>query len=401
MKGMVSVCCTGLFLSLLANNLDAEDWHPSTPLPPLPGCCQPPPPGCATPGMPGLPGTTGTPGTPTIPGVPSTPGQQPMQSSPEAQNMFNPSAEAGSLAANTFDPGMFGDLIGPVGQPVNALAKGVTAPGKPLLSGNRIAVVAPIPYRGAFKITENESPRPTDRVFIGYNYFEDVNKNFVGAGGGGANLNRETIGFEKTFLDGNASIGMRLPFLELTGNSTLNETLVDDLSIIFKYAFINNRQTGDVLSAGLVVTVPTAPAVVIEDEGDLNSTFLEPFIGYIFHFGPDLYIQGFSSISVPTDGRDATLLFNSIGVNYWIYRDRNPEALVIGIIPDLELHLNDPLNHRGLDSSGPIGYQDTVDLTMGVNFLFRRISAGVCACVPLTGPKPYEYEIAANLNFHF
>lgn len=396
MKWVVSAVSAGLFVTLFVNTVSAEEqWHPRTPLPPLAanaGPCCPPPvqPGCPAPGTPGTPGTLGTPGEAAA---------QPGQTEPTGAT---PSPEAGSLAANTFDPSVFGDLIGPIGTRI-VTPTSVTKPGTPKLSGsNRVAIIAPVPYRGTFKITENESPRPTDRVFFSYNFFDNVSKNFVLLPSNGqANLNRETIGFEKTFLDGNASVGLRLPFFELTGNSTVEDNLVGDLSILFKYALINNRDTNNVLSTGMVLTVPTGQGVAIEDESDLHSTIFEPFIGYIFHLSPDLYLEGFSSVSVPTDIRDVTLLFNSIAAGYWLYRSNDKQSLLTGLVPDLEIHVNTPLNHRGLDSSGPIGYQDTVDMTVGCYFIFHRATAGMAFCVPLTGPKPYDFEATASLNFRF
>jgi hypothetical protein len=171
--------------------------------------------------------------------------------------------------------------------------------------------------------------------------------------------------------------------------------------MLFKYAFINNRQTGDVFSMGMVLTVPTGPPIPIQDESDMHSTIFEPWLGFIYHLSKDFYVEGFSSISVPTDIRDVTLWFNSLAAGYWLYRNNDREAVLHGVVPDFEFHLNDPLNHRGLDSSGPIGFQDTLDLTVGAYFIFSRATAGVAFCVPVTGPKPYDFEATASLNIHF
>src|SRR5262249_28822403 len=62
----------------------------------------------------------------------------------------------------------------------------------------------PIFSGGAFKIADNESPRPVDRLFATYNYYNNVNT----FGGRDFDVHREVFGFEKTFLDGNASFGM-------------------------------------------------------------------------------------------------------------------------------------------------------------------------------------------------
>jgi hypothetical protein len=399
MKWLLSLFSAGLCVSLLASAARAEEWHPKTPLPPLPSnsCACPPPrpaPGCPQPYVPGTPG---------MPGTPGTPGVQPGEMAPPGGEVTSQSPEAGALAAASFDPAIFGDLIGVQGQRILVLPQGVTPPPHArVISGNKIAIVAPVPYRGTFKITENESPRPTDRVFFNYNFFDNVTRSFSGLppGSGSADLNRETIGFEKTFAGGNASIGMRLPFLQQTRNELLEDNQVADLSVILKYAFINDPRTRDVLSAGMVLTAPTGKSIQIEGESSLNPFLFQPFLGYIYHFNESLYLQGFSSLVVPTDSRDVTLLFNSFAFGYWLHRDTGREAQLRGVVPQLELHVNTPLNHRGLDAA-PIGYPDTVDMTVGSYFLFRRATLGAAVCFPLTGPKPYDVEATVNLNIHF
>src|SRR5262249_20066000 len=133
------------------------------------------------------------------------------------------------------------------------------------------------------------------------------------------NLHREVIGFEKTFFDGNASFGMRLPFLQLQdGSGDLSR--VGDLSFILKWALLNDRATGNVFSLGMVVTAPTGDPFFAVNGNTIHPTILQPYLGYIFNFG-NFYVHGFSSVVVPTDSQDVTLLLNDIGVGYWIYRD--------------------------------------------------------------------------------
>src|SRR5262249_47653896 len=120
----------------------------------------------------------------------------------------------------------------------------------------------PIVSGGAFRIAENESPRPVDRVFATYNYFGNANT----FGGRDFDLHREVFGFEKTFLGGDASFGLRAPVQQRTGGDGANT--IDgfaDLSFLFKYAFLNDAETGDVLSAGLVLTIPTGRDVFLID----------------------------------------------------------------------------------------------------------------------------------------
>ena len=59
----------------------------------------------------------------------------------------------------------------------------------------------------AFKIADNESPRPEDRLFATYNYFNDVL-----AHPSKADLHQEVVGFEKVLLNGCASVGLGAGF---------------------------------------------------------------------------------------------------------------------------------------------------------------------------------------------
>jgi hypothetical protein len=384
------------------------------PLPPGggPSSCVPPrivlPPGCGIPQMqtPGL----GAPGqapqgatpegmTPQMPGAPGAasniPGSDAFARAPEGGTQ--PSADV---------PGVMGDLIGVFGGRIILVPRGATPPAAAhgaapfrALNGNVSAVVAPLPLRTGFKISENESARPVDRVFFDYNYYSNVDRVISGPGVGQANFQREMLGFEKTFAGGDASFGMRLPFRQLNGDQGVEDRHLDDVSLIFKYALVNDRTTGNVFSAGMVLTLPTGDALQIDGESSINSTVFQPYVGYIYHMG-DFYLQGFTAFAVPTDARDVTLFFNSVSLGYHLYRRNGPESWLTGIIPVAELHLNTPLNHRGLEST-PIGFSDSLNFTGGAYFQFRRATLGLAVCTPLTGPRPYDYEVATNLSFRF
>ena len=59
------------------------------------------------------------------------------------------------------------------------------------------------------------------------------------------NLHEETFGLEKTFLSGVASLGIRVPYIQPESAEFLGPTQVGDLTLISKYAFYNDRETGD------------------------------------------------------------------------------------------------------------------------------------------------------------
>ena len=258
--------------------------------------------------------------------------------------------------------------------------------------------------RGTFKVAENETVRPTDRIFYNYNYFSDVNRG-NNINGEQLNIHRQTIGFEKTFLDGNASVGVRLPFLHNlngTTNNNQDDTLIGDLTFIGKYALINDRATGTVISLGLAVTAPSGQIPVGFDPSrnqQIHSTVLQPFIGWNVNVTPDLFLHGFTSLAIPTDSRDVSFLFNSVGVGYWLYR-APPSNAVTGVIPTFEVHVNTPLNNR--EFGVPETFDTTVNVTGGVHVVFLdRFMFGAAVGAPLTGPRPFDLEVIANFNMRF
>jgi hypothetical protein len=320
--------------------------------------------------------------------------------------------------------------------------------------------------RGAFKIAENEAVQPQDRVYVTYNYFHQIPNQLLAADGfltvlpnplirvapgpyvlrdtlgatlipnniagqpttltnpiaSATNLHRETIGFEKTLFDGNASFGMRLPVFQSdqaastqfdagrlqsftvfpnTGNTTgVNDTLgpsrVGDLTMVFKYAFINDPECGRTLSGGLVVTAPTGGGILLADGSKLYSTLLQPWLG-AYRSWDRLFVHGFTSIAVPTDNRDLTLYFSDIGVGYFAYR--NPDAWLSSITPTFECHVNIPFE-KTRDSG--ISSSDVIVLTGGLHFgLGCHTSLTFAAATPITGPRPDQFEATVQLNWGF
>jgi len=259
----------------------------------------------------------------------------------------------------------------------------------------------------SFKIADNESARPQDRLIGNFNFFNFVEGQAnakMGANVGNVNFYRETVGFEKTLFDGYASIGMRLPFDLLdVGGINLQSADAGDLSIILKAILLQDRDRQYLISGGLVITTPTGP-IALGGNGFavdvFNDTQLQPFLGFLWTPG-NFYLQGFFSIDIPTDPNDVTFMFNDWGVGYFMFRDRL-SGFVTAIAPTIEVHVNDPLNHRHPSADCLFGLPDWVDLTGGVTLEFnRRATLAVGVSAPVTGPKPYALETIANLNIRF
>lgn len=267
------------------------------------------------------------------------------------------------------------------------------------------------------KVSENQSPLPHDRVYYSFNYFDNVNdavNDRLNAPVQDIQIFREIFGFEKTFNDGQGSIGLRVPLNTISagsrGTSGLggSSTAFGDLSIIGKYILTRNPETGSLISGGLSLTVPTGPGRFAGYNAfgpAPHTTTFQPFLGYLFNAG-NLYLHGFTAIDVPCTSSDVTLIYNDIGLGYYLRRDAPDsglDRLVTLIAPTFEVHINDPLNHRdAFNIQDPVGTPDVVDLTYGLNIGLRQNTFLTLGLVtPVTGPRPFELEALAFLNVFF
>jgi hypothetical protein len=291
------------------------------------------------------------------------------------------------------------------------------SPGFPPVPGASLAKIAAstvlVPSLRGFKIGEYESPLPFDRAYVAFNFFNRVNEAVDLRFGGdihNVNVYRETLGVEKTFLTDDFSIGLRVPLNTLSAESSFpvlggTSTDVGDLTTIFKYAFWHNRETGSALSAGLCVTAPTGPDAFAGQATftTFHNTILQPFVGYRWVSG-DFYLQGFLAVDIPTDSNDVTILYNDLGIGYYLFRaGAESNRLITAVVPTVEVHVNDPLNHRGvLNVNDVAGLQDVVDLTTGCHLeLGKRAQVAVGVVTPVTGPKPFDIEVLAQFSFRF
>jgi hypothetical protein len=254
---------------------------------------------------------------------------------------------------------------------------------------------------------------PQDRVFVLFNYFSDfgdaVNRRFGLATD--YKEYREVVGFEKTLLNGDASIGLRVPLHTLSGNGSVADALtlnsggldidgtdIGDLTVILKYALWRDEETGSALSLGLGITAPTADA----ENTPFHDTVFHPYVGHLWGFGR-FYIQGFTSVDLPVESGDATLLFNDFGVGYFLLQGCECPAPLTAVVPIFEVHVNTPLNHRGSFRPNDLAATpDTVDVTAGTVFEFcHQARFAVGGVFPVSGPRPFDFEVVASLNWRF
>jgi hypothetical protein len=266
------------------------------------------------------------------------------------------------------------------------------------------------------KISENQSPAPQDRVFYSFNYFGEVNqalnKRFE-ASVDGLRVYRETIGIEKTFNDGDGSFGVRLPINTVSANSTITgkfaklagtSTAVGDLSFFTKYVFVRDPATGSLVSGGLALSTRTGPADFAGAKylAALDATSIQPFVGYIWS-RDRFYLHGFLALDTPASLSLPIMVYNDVGIGYFVLKRTDPFDWLTAIAPTFEVHINDPLTHNDwTNRNDPGAAPNVVNLTSGINFEFSHRSILTLGLVtPVTGPKPFDYEALILLNIFY
>ncbi len=300
--------------------------------------------------------------------------------------------DVGANAAADLAPAMIGD------QSPYSLMRALTSASVPTPYPPPHAAVGPfartsksiagiVPSVRGLKIADNQSPRPTDRVFSSFNYFDNVNSALnqrLGAPIQNMIVYRQIYGFEKTFFGGTSSA---------FGN----------VNVFSKLILWENDQ-GSLVSAGLAVDIPTGPSSFAGYPTILgkNVTDLQPFLGYIFTNGGDWFLQGFTSLAVPTDSALPTMVFLDAALGYYAYRNTDADSLVTAVVPRFETHVNVPLDHSGWNVRDTYGTPTVVDLTFGLNTEFRKRSILTLGyALPVTGPAPFSGEFILQFNWLF
>jgi hypothetical protein len=262
-----------------------------------------------------------------------------------------------------------------------------------------------------FKIADNQNVEPQDRLILNFNYYNNVNDEMnlrTGASAGTVDAHRETFGFEKTFLDRSASIAVLLPLnsLNADGGATgggASSTALGDLTFVGKFNLLGSREGGSLLTGGLALTVPSGSgsfAGVDHVSGSFHSTLLTPWLGFLLTEG-NFYIHGFSSVEVPMDTTDVTLLYNDLGIGYVVYRDGVRQGRISAVAPTLEVHVNTPMTHPGAFTA-PAGVADSVTITEAVTLEFRHGSSmAIGFNQPITGLKAYDLEGIIQFNYRY
>ena len=290
-----------------------------------------------------------------------------------------------------------------------------------------------------YKISEENSPLPRDRVFFNYNYFNSV----VGAAGYG-DVQRFVPGFERTFNEGWSSAELRLPFAgTFDSTQVLDESLLmtggsgaelGNLSVAFKQLLLTTESSA--VSGGISVELPTADDTVIRNRAFYlrrsgESVNVAPYLGLLVTPTDRTFIQGFSQVSFDTNGesvlvedrysgqtatgrlQDSSVLYASVQGGVWLYRaDAGSTGALTGVAGITEVHFNEMLQSADQFSPTvggvPLSFGSAgsragiVNLTTGLTAqLYRRTNLTLSVVLPTTNDRQFDSEVHLGLNHYF
>jgi len=284
---------------------------------------------------------------------------------------------------------------------------------------------------GRTKISTGNNPLPRDRLIVDYDYINDAPLR-----ADGQDVHRLSVGFEKTFLCGRASVELRAPFAS-TINTTSDEGVLSgdstefgNLHLTFKALLFSNEHAA--ASAGVGVSIPTAEdtalrvagqdVIRIENEAFLYTPFaallLTPndrlFAQAWFQYGYDgnsnPVLAGFGNLQQIGRLTDPELMQIDGQLGYWISRTTTECGGTRGFAPFVEIHYNKTTSGRDSVTAGALTVTDSLNHYNELN-----LSAGVVAqlgdhlqvtggaTVPLRDGNDRfgDYQLGVRVNWFF
>jgi len=283
------------------------------------------------------------------------------------------------------------------------------------------------------KIAENTGAFPVDRLIFNYNNFQGALESFNKT----TNVDRYTVGFEKTFLSSLFSIDLRFPLL---GNNDYDDpglfsrsgSQVGNLSVSLKALLTSDDDSAIV--AGLVVDTPTGgdSRVSLFDDTfikyDNDAVHLAPFLGFLCLQNSSTTHQGFIQVDVATNAnglrysdtagsptvntefKEQTLLYLDYSLSKAVYYgDRG--SLLDRITAITEFHytttledsdvvsINNGLNNFDFTSAG--NRIDVLNFTAGIDTALSNgahVRFGTVIPITDSDDRFFDIEFQAQLN---
>jgi hypothetical protein len=238
----------------------------------------------------------------------ATPGAAGSSASSNPRTNPNPSSQnrpqQNPYARNARVPNMFGDSLPPASTTfLRTCSVGVQS-----------SVITEVLSGGGSRyssIGENNRPLPIDRVFFLYNGFFNAatTTDLVAANSFDSNLHRYTIGFEKTYFEGQSSIELRLPFtssIDLNiGDYSSSTGDIGNLMLITKHLLLKDDDTA--IATGIGIGTPTGDdftAITGNTRIRLNNeaVYLLPYIGWSKTINENWFATAYGQIDIATAG---------------------------------------------------------------------------------------------------
>ncbi len=292
-----------------------------------------------------------------------------------------------------------------------------------------------------YKISENVSPIPVDRWFVNYNHFSQPVQNATGSG---QDVDRVTLGFEKTFLDGSSSFELRVPIVgglsssqDITGTGDQTDIEFGNMNLVFKSILLQNGNDS-ALTAGVTVNVPTAGDATVVN-GMTNTTIVMidnqsvhvlPFVAYYHQHSSrtwstviaqlDFDVNGTTFYDEDDGGRinfgryqEQNFLYLDYSFGHWCYVAPYDSGFIrrFGVIG--ELHYSTTINDTDTAQAGPSSADvvtnpfnriDVLNATGGIRFqLGDGYLLTAAAVAPLKDGENqlFDSEIAILLTKQF
>lgn len=334
-------------------------------------------------------------------------------------------------------PNMFGDTLPPL---VSLGVGGDQGTGQ--LTQDTL-YTAPLGGGGSFNASENNTALPTDRVYFIYNAFYNAasttvngDPNFFLPVQRSIDLHRYLIGFEKTFLDGNVSIDVRMPFFsgfDFNSFGVLSDSgNIGNLTMYMKGLLYSNETSA--VASGLGIGLPTgsdlqttAPFAQERVTIRNDAVSLMPFMAATLSPNENWFIQSFAQINFAASGNQVVNqdglvgIYNEqhlgqidLGVGRWLWHDAT-RPYVSGLAGVMELHYTSTLqdtdtvelpefNFLSGNLSNAANRVDLLNLTSGLHLELGPMSSlRVGAVVPLRNApeRVFDSELQVSFNRKF
>lgn len=279
---------------------------------------------------------------------------------------------------------------------------------------------------------------PQNRIFVDYSRFEkfqvisptvtlNANGGFTTTQEAGFNLNTFDVGFEKTILDGRASLYGRVPFLSASEPAAdVRPGSIDgvgDLEFGFKYLLKYNCETGDAMSVGLSVDVPTGQPGVFTWSArtpgtngaqidfasvSINPVFLQPWTSFLLNYDR-FFVQEYLGILVPVSNEVVPALNNDVTVGYRLWTAPCKHRTITSITPMVSAQVLTPLSTGGVADTiaaaapaFPISFPTQLFLTEGLQVgIGERLSVFGGVIEPLVGPQAFTLGVTCGASMAY